>query len=85
VSIGKFVLPYSSWGLRVSTGLPWWQLGRIRIERDLALCELLNGDVGNLHEQILCLLVPLAFIFCCMFMFFVFLSSIPRVSYLSLF
>jgi hypothetical protein len=27
---------------------PWWQLGRIRVERDLALYELLNEDVGNL-------------------------------------
>jgi hypothetical protein len=27
---------------------PWWQLGRIRVERDPALCGLLNRDVGNL-------------------------------------
>jgi hypothetical protein len=29
-------------------GWPWWQLGRIRAERDLTLFGLLNGDVGNL-------------------------------------
>jgi hypothetical protein len=29
-------------------GCPWWYLGRIRVERDSALCGLLNGDVGNL-------------------------------------
>jgi hypothetical protein len=29
-------------------GWPWWQLGRIRVERDPGLCGLLNGDVGNL-------------------------------------
>jgi hypothetical protein len=32
----------------MKTGWPWWQLGRIRVERDPTLCELLNGDVGNL-------------------------------------
>jgi hypothetical protein len=28
---------------------PWWQLGRIRVERDPAICELLNGDTSNLY------------------------------------
>jgi hypothetical protein len=27
---------------------PWWQLGRIRVERDPTICELLNGDADNL-------------------------------------
>jgi hypothetical protein len=60
------------------------------VERDPTLCELLNGDVGNLcgwpnfrnkHCVSLCLLYLL---FAACFMFFVFLSSIPRVSYSSL-
>jgi hypothetical protein len=45
----KFVLPSSLWGLIVKTGWPWWQLGRIRVERDPTLCELHNRDVGNLY------------------------------------
>jgi hypothetical protein len=30
------------------SGWPWWQLGRIMVERDPTLCGLLNGNVGNL-------------------------------------
>jgi hypothetical protein len=41
--------------------------------------------LAKFQKQILCLLVPHAFIFRCMTMFFVFLSSIHKVSYLSLF
>jgi hypothetical protein len=48
LSPGKFVLPSSSWVLIVSTGLALWQLERIRVERDPALCEHLNRDVGNI-------------------------------------
>jgi hypothetical protein len=31
-------------------GWPWWQLGRIRVERDTTLCGLLNGEVGNICD-----------------------------------
>jgi hypothetical protein len=31
-------------GMIVKTGWPWWQLRRIRVERDPALCELLNRE-----------------------------------------
>jgi hypothetical protein len=30
------------------SGWPWWQLGRIRVERYSTLCGFLNGDVGDL-------------------------------------
>jgi hypothetical protein len=64
-------------------------LGRIRVERDPALCELINEDVGNLcgwpnfrnkYCISLCLLYLLS---ATCFVFFVFLSSRPRVSYSS--
>jgi hypothetical protein len=32
------------------SGWPWWQLGRIRVERDPTLCGFLNGDIGNLCD-----------------------------------
>jgi hypothetical protein len=35
-------------GMIVKTGWPWWQLRRIRVERDPALCELLNRDIGDI-------------------------------------
>jgi hypothetical protein len=86
LSTEEFVLPSSSWRLIVKTNCPWWQLGRIRVERDPTLCELLNEDLGNLcgwpnFTNKSCVSICLfLFNFCCIFVFFVFLSSRPRVS-----
>jgi hypothetical protein len=61
------------------------------VERDPALCELINGDVGNLcgwpifRNKFCVSLCLLQLNFHCIFVFFVFLSSKPRVSYCSLF
>jgi hypothetical protein len=47
LSLGKFVLPSSVWGLIVKN---WIDLGghseRFRVERNLVLCGHLNRDVG---------------------------------------
>jgi hypothetical protein len=64
-------------------GWPWWQLGRIRVERDPTLFGLLNGDVGNLCGWSNIgkkYYVSLLFTFRCIFMFFMFLSSRYRVA-----
>jgi hypothetical protein len=54
VDLIKFVLPSPSWGFDSgnqtrSSRRP----ERNRVERDSALCELLNGDVGNLSHLVL--------------------------------
>jgi hypothetical protein len=50
VDIGKFVLPSPLCDLIVETKLDLGDRSeRIRVERDPGLCELLNGDVGNLY------------------------------------
>jgi hypothetical protein len=61
------------------------------VERDLTLCEHLNRDVGNLcgglnfgNKSCVSLYLLHSLSAAC-FMFFVFLSSIPRVSCLPLF
>jgi hypothetical protein len=72
-------------------GWPWWQLERIRVERDLTLYRILNGDVSNLcgwpnFRNKYCVSVCfLWFTFCCLLVFFVFLSSRSRVTWFSLF
>jgi hypothetical protein len=63
----------------------------IRVQRDPVLCELLNGDVGNLcgwpnfGNTFVSHCASCIYFLLHVFMFFVFFSSIPRVSYLSLF
>jgi hypothetical protein len=70
----------------VRTRLPLVTTWGIRDERDPTIYELLNGDVGNLYD---CLnfenksyvfLYFLQFNFRCILVFFVLLSSRPRVT-----
>jgi hypothetical protein len=59
------------------------------VERDPALCELLNRDVGklcgwpNFRNKSCVSSCLLLFNFRCILVFFVFMSSRPRISYFS--
>jgi hypothetical protein len=66
-------------------------LGGLGLKETPTLCEHLNRDVGNLcgwlnfRNKSCVSLYILLFTFCCLFVFFVFLCSRPRVLYSSLF
>jgi hypothetical protein len=50
IDIRKFVFPSPLWEFDSETELDLGNYSkRIRVERDLSLCELLNGDVGILY------------------------------------
>jgi hypothetical protein len=61
------------------------------VERDMALCDLLNGDIGiicgwpNFENKSCVSLCLLHLLFAAIIVFFVFLSSLPRVSFVHLF